>query len=214
MVSATVPAVMSVAASAALSDGFSRFRQLCIGWGTVGLVYFGVGYLENSPVTLSESWLDRELYFTPDAVWVYLSFFLFIPYAFKAVSTENLLRLRYAMQICALIAGAVFFFYPTQIVYPALSGDGLSIQALKLLMSVDSTKNCLPSLHAALSLVCVLALWNTGRPIHSILSLIAGTLISISIVKLRRHLSIDLGAGLFLGAIAYFLAGKLTPGKY
>lgn len=187
----------------------NRFKQMVFGWGMVAVVYFSVGYLDNTPVVLSELWLDKQLTFTPHAVWAYLSFFLFIPYTYFTVNKDRLLRLRYSMQISAVVAGVIFYVLPTQLNFPVVEGDGVSVALLQLLMKVDSTQNCLPSLHASLSLICVLALWDNKRLLRSLLSLVVGAVISVSIVKLRRHLSIDLGAGLFLGAVAFYFAESL-----
>lgn len=192
------------------TDFRTRLIQLLLGWATVAIAYFSVGYLNSPAITLPEQWIDKQLSFNPNAVWLYLSFFIYIPFAYFSVQQDRLKILRYATQICGVFAGVVFLLYPTQLVFPVPAGDSLSVKVLKILMQVDSTRNCLPSLHAALSAVCVLALWDSNRLFRSIASLFAGVAISISIVKLRRHLSIDLGAGLALGIGSYCLAAVLS----
>ncbi len=183
---------------------------MVIGWGTVGVVYFSLGWREAEALLLPELWLDKQLPFTPAAIWVYLAFFLLIPYTYITVPAERLLRLRYAMQLCALISGVVFLILPTELNYPDVTGHGISAELLRFLMAIDSPKNCLPSLHAALSLVCVIALWQKQQLLRSVSIVVCGLAIGISIIQLRRHLTIDVSAGLVVGCIAFYVAGPIA----
>lgn len=186
-----------------------RMLQMLIGWGTVGVVYFGLGWRDTPASIVPELWLDRQLPFNANGVWLYLAFFLFVPFTFIAVHSERLVRLRYAMQISALICGAFFILLPTQLNYPALTGQGISLQLVTWLVAYDSPQNCFPSLHGALSLICVMALWQRQRLVMSALVVGFGLAIAVSIIQLRRHLVIDLCAGIVVGCVAYAMATRL-----
>jgi membrane-associated phospholipid phosphatase len=174
----------------------SRFGQMLAGWGAVGVVYTAAGLLQGTGVVLPETALDHMIPFNPAGIWLYLSFFLLVPYAYFTVDAARLPWLRRAMQLCALVCGLVFFLWPTTLHYPASAGDGISGAALRLLLVADSSQNCLPSLHAALTLLCAWALFDGRAARRSWLVTLWGVGICFAIIQLRRHTSIDLAAGL------------------
>ena len=179
----------------------SRFGQMLAGWGAVGAAYTIAGLFQGSGVVLPETVLDRLIPFNPAGIWLYLSFFLLVPYAYFTVDAARLRWLRRAMQLCALMCGLVFLLWPTTLHYPAPAGVGLGAAALRLLLVVDSSQNCLPSLHAALTLLCAWALLDGRMPLRSWLVMLWGVGICFAIIQLRRHTSIDLAAGLAAGIV-------------
>jgi len=185
---------MSAAASASAPR---RLLYLLAGWGSVGTAYtFGAQYAAGArPVP--ELALDAAFGHLPGAIWVYLSFFLFIPYAYARAPAARLPWLMLAMQGCAVVAAIAFALWPTT----AGSVPAHATPMLRWLASMDSPANCLPSLHGALSLLCAWALLQDERPLHSALMLAWAGLICWSAIALRRHLVFDLGAGIVLGAL-------------
>ncbi len=176
-----------------------RFWQLLLGWGSVGLAYGLASIVMGTPAVIPMTALDRIIPFSVAAVWIYLSFFLLIPYAYLQVDGAYLRWLRQSMQCSAVICGALFLLWPTTLIYPPIQGVGASVTLLRWLAATDSPQNCLPSLHGALTVLCVWSLCSRRRPLHSILTVAAGLSIGISIIAVRRHLSIDLGAGVAVG---------------
>lgn len=182
-----------------------RLREMLIGWGSVGIVYSLSHALQGAGRVLPETALDRLIAFNPAGIWLYLSFFVFIPYTYLTVQASKLRWLRQSMQVCALVSGAVFLLWPTTLPYPDYAGyllasaDRWSAALLRLLLWGDSPQNCLPSLHAGLTVLCAWALLDRQRPWRSALAVLAVVCICFSIVQLRRHLSIDVGAGLLAG---------------
>lgn len=188
-----------------------RLRQMLLGWGCVGLIYFPTGLLQGPALILPETPFDRLIAYNPDAVWPYLSFFALIPYAYLAAPEGRVRQLARAMQLCAVAAGAVFLLFPTPLAYPpAPAGDGAGLWLLARLLEADSARNCLPSLHAALTALCVWALCERARPVRSAAVLLLGAAICYSVIALRRHLAIDLVAGLLLALAGAMLAAKFT----
>jgi membrane-associated phospholipid phosphatase len=182
-----------------------RLRDMLLGWGFVGLVYWLSSAWQGNGAVLPETALDRLIAFNPAGLWLYLSFFVFIPYTFLTVDASRLRWLRMSMQACALLCGAVFLLWPTTLAYPdyathlAALGTGPSDSLLRLLLWGDSTQNCLPSLHAALTLLCAWALLDAKRPLRSAFAMITALCICFSVIQLRRHLSVDVAAGLAVG---------------
>jgi membrane-associated phospholipid phosphatase len=184
---------------------FLRMRDMLIGWGSVGLVYGLSSAWQGEGRVLPEIAFDRLIAFNPAGLWLYLSFFVFIPYTFLTADAAKLRWLRTSMQACALLCGAVFLLWPTTLAYPdyaahlAAAGTGLEASLLRLLLWGDSAQNCLPSLQAALTLLFALALLDAKRPLRSALAIIAALCICFSVIQLRRHLSLDVAAGLAAG---------------
>ncbi|WKB53562.1 phosphatase PAP2 family protein [Eleftheria terrae] len=181
-----------------------RLRHLLFGWGSVGVAYSLGGLLQRPATLLTESALDRLLPFDPAGVWCYLSFFLLVPLGYLACPAARLPWLTRAMQCCALASGLAFIAWPTTLAYPALpAAGGWSTTLLQWLAAADTAQNCLPSLHGALTVLAAWALlqWRE-RPLRSLLVVLWAAAIAYSIVQARRHLSIDLGAGVVLGLAA------------
>ncbi len=183
---------------------WSRLRHMLLGWGGVGLVYFSTGFLGGHATVLPETALDRWIPYSPAGIWLYLSFFLLIPYTYATVAPARVRWLSRAMPLCAALSGAVFLLFPTTLHYPAYpvpGGAGLDAQVLQLLLANDSSGNCLPSLHGALTVLCVWALCEPRRPLRAALAALLGLAIGYAVIQLRRHLSIDLGAGVLAGLL-------------
>lgn len=194
----------------------ARFRMMLAGWGTVG-IFYSIGRMTPGNVRiLHESALDRLVPFDASAVWLYLSFFALVPAAYFFAPARRLPVLTRAMQVSAVVAGLAFVLWPTTLVYPAIPSHTASGVALRFLAGSDAAENCLPSLHGALTLLCMIALWQREKPLRSLLVLLWGFAIMWSVIAARRHLSLDLGAGIALGGAAWltmrrFAAPAGTP---
>ncbi|QLK60906.1 inositol phosphorylceramide synthase [Enterobacteriaceae bacterium Kacie_13] len=178
----------------------NRLWHMLVGWGAVGVVYQLTDAFQKPGIMLVPSYIDRAIPFNPAGIWLYLSFFLIIPLAYLTCPVNRLRWLRNSMMVTALLSGVVYMFWPTTMAYPALTQNTLSGRLLTRLADVDSTQNCLPSLHMALTVLSVWAVsssnrWKTG--IYVLWSLA----IAFSILQLRRHLFVDLisGTALALG---------------
>ncbi|RQH05830.1 inositol phosphorylceramide synthase [Paraburkholderia dinghuensis] len=182
--------------------------MMLAGWGTVGLCY-AVGRITSGvPHILHENTLDLLVPFDASAIWLYLSFFILVPAAYLCAAPERLRPVTRAMQLSAVVAATVFVAWPTTLVYPTSPSGTASAIVLTLLTRFDSPQNCLPSLHGALTLLCVVALWQRDRPWRSAFVVVWGLAVMWSIVAARRHLSIDLGAGVLLGAVCACLVTR------
>jgi hypothetical protein len=185
-----------------------RLGMMLTGWGTVGLCY-SIGRLAPGHAhVLHETALDRLVPFDPSAIWLYLSFFVFVPVAYLCAPPSRLKPLLRSMQLCAIASVMVFVLWPTTLVYPPIPSGAAGSAVLQALAGSDSTQNCLPSLHGALTVLCVFALWRPERPLCSAVTLLWGLAIMWSVVQARRHLAIDLGAGVALGAACAWLGAR------
>jgi len=182
-----------------------RLKHMLLGWGCVGLIYNTADRWQSVGQVLQPGPIDRLIPFDPAGVWLYLSFFLLIPAAYFSCPEKRLIWLRSAFQLAALTAGAAFLAWPTTLSYPAASGGTLSSSLLAALSQIDSAQNCFPSLHMALTVLAVWALHDDQRPAKNTLFWLWGLGIAFSIIQLRRHLFIDLLAGIALGLLVGWL---------
>lgn len=178
-----------------------RLWHMASGWGFVGLVYSLARRLQGpAQAVIPETALDRLIAFDPFGVWVYLSFFVLIPCAYLFCNARRLSWLSRSMQLCGLVCGALYLLWPTTLVYPPVQGASVSAEMLRQLIGVDSTQNCLPSLHGALSLLAIWALSPArATPLRGLLLCAWGAAIAFAVVQTRRHLVLDFSAGLLAG---------------
>ncbi|MFM0322296.1 phosphatase PAP2 family protein [Caballeronia glebae] len=185
----------------------ARLLMMLAGWGTVGVCYSIGRHASGQAHLLSESVLDRLIPFDVSAVWLYLSFFAFVPISYLCADVRRVQKLMFGMQLSGVLAAIVFVTWPTTLVYPVDASNTMSATALRLLSANDSPQNCLPSLHGALTTLGMVALWNRHRPMRTAFSLIWAAGIMWSVLQTRRHLAIDLASGAALGLFcAYAVA--------
>ena len=168
----------------------TRLRHMALGWCSVGLVYGLCGALQGVGTVVPETALDRAIPFSTSGIWLYVSFFVLIPLAYLRADVSRLPWLERAMQMSALVSGAVFMLWPTTLHYPPLADASLPGSVQRMLIAMDSSQNCLPSLHGALTLLSVWALaaaWGLG--------------ILYATIQTRRHVALDLSAGVAVGVL-------------
>jgi len=179
---------------------------MLVGWGGVGLAYCAGAAAPASAHLLQPGPLDRLIGLHTGAVWVYLMLFLLVPAAYLRSPAHRIEWLRDAMLLCALVAATVYLCWPTSLVRPSPSGSGASAEALRWLCGWDSPRNCLPSLHGALTVLCVWSLWRCGQRTRGLLLAGFGLAMAYAIVATQRHGALDLAAGAALGLLAGLVA--------
>ncbi|MCZ5895683.1 inositol phosphorylceramide synthase, partial [Escherichia coli] len=88
-----------------------------------------------------------------------------------------------SMQISALVAGVFYLLWPTTMHYPSFDQMGISAGALNRLIAIDSSQNCFPSLHAALTLLAVWAIAKKGNRWLTLMSVVWAIAIAFSILQ-------------------------------
>lgn len=186
-----------------------RFLPMLIAWLSVGLIYGTTRFIGGEKWIIPELWLDQQIPFSTHAVWLYLSFFLVVPYAFWYAPLARIKPMMHAIIMSALISGVFFIIFPTTLNYPQVYGDSLSDKLFYLLLWIDTAQNCFPSLHASITIICLSGLWQKHKWIANTIYLVMTIAIAYSIIQLRRHLSLDVGAGVLVGIFAYCVAVNL-----
>lgn len=185
-----------------------RLIYLLSGWGAVGLIYNLSDRLQEGGNYLPLTIIDHLIPFSPDAVWFYLSFFVFVPLGYLLTPEGYLRWLTRSTQLSALGAGSIYLLFPTTMFYPPYEVTGMSSWLLDGLISVDSSQNCFPSLHAALTILCLAAIAQRKQTLLTIASALWAFAILVSIIQLKRHLFIDLTGGVVLAWLCGWLAAR------
>jgi len=180
---------------------------MAVGWGGVGIAYRLARHLQGpAQAVIPETVLDKAIAFSPDGIWMYLSFFVLVPCAYLFAEERRLAWLSRSMLACALLCGIAYVACPTTLAYPPVTGNTFSATMLRALVAFDSSQNCLPSLHGALSLLAIWSLmprrsvpWTAVDFARAMFFLAWGACIAFAVIQTRRHLALDFSAGLMAG---------------
>jgi fatty acid desaturase/membrane-associated phospholipid phosphatase len=171
----------------------------------VTIPYFATQYYplfaaKMVPVTA----LDRVIPLWQPAVCIYLTLYLLLvlPLLLARESGE-LRKMAFGFAWITVISHLFFAIWPTAIP-PLVSWPQITNPILRMVFLVDTSRNALPSLHASLAIYCALCSarllksWKTRTAVW-----IWTFLILASTLLAKRHVFLDLVAGVSLGVIAY-----------
>jgi PAP2 superfamily len=189
--------------------------------GVCGFMWlFFVGYFhtlrnpQHEVVVMPLTWLDEAVAFQPQALWVYVSLWLYVGVAPGLLATFREL-VAYALWIGALclIGLACFHFWPTAVPRPAT--DLSAYPGFALLQGVDAAGNACPSLHVATAAFTAIWVEHVLRSIGSPRWLRACNVLWVgaivwSTMATRQHVAWDVAAGLLLAAIVAALSLAAT----
>ncbi len=169
----------------------------------------------GAPFTPPASALDAAIPFAPSWVWAYASLFALVPLS-ALLSTTLAEVSAFARALVWLCAPSflAFALFPSVGPRPA---EAQGAATLGWLIAVDTPGNAFPSLHAGLTVLCLLharrvcgaslapaqrALWDAG-------SLGWGAAIAYGALASKQHWAVDLAAGGVLGALASSWAARV-----
>ncbi|MBI5247640.1 MAG: phosphatase PAP2 family protein [Elusimicrobia bacterium] len=173
----------------------------------ISAAYIIVNHIHlRAPVLLPLSFVDRAVAFSPWAMPVYLSHFIFLPIALLTARSESVFfRGLKAMAIATALACVVFVAYPTT--FPRVESAGFWFGLLNF---IDTPANCFPSLHVAMAAIAAWVLHDDGRPWAPAAAVWAAAIIA-STVLVKQHYAVDSGGGLLLAALSARLASRPAP---
>ena len=157
--------------------------------------------------------LDRAVGFTPQALFLYASLWLYVTLPPGLLANRREL-IFYGLAVGALcVAGLAFFlFWPTAI--PLTHVDWAQHVGFSILKEVDASGNACPSLHVATAVFSgmwlnqILTEVNAPRPLR-ILNWIWCIGIAYSTLAIKQHVALDMIAGAALGMGAALLSLQL-----
>ena len=158
--------------------------------------------------------IDAAIPFAPSWVWAYASLFALVPLsALLSTTRAQVAAFARALVFACAPSFACFLLFPSAGPRPP---EAAAASELGWLIAVDTQWNAFPSLHAALTTLCLLharrvcgaslpparrVLWDAG-------SLAWGAAIAFGALASKQHWAVDLLAGGVVGAVAHFAAHR------
>jgi len=199
-----------------------HFALKVVGTSLVIAVFF-VGYLHllhhpAYPVTVMPlTALDRLVPFLPQALFVYLSLWLYVGMGpgLQLTLMELIAYAAWAALLC--VAGlVVFYFWPTQV--PPHGLDVSPHVGFAMLQGVDAAGNACPSMHVAFAVFSSIRIGDVLMRIGAPKSMRTANIvwfvaIVVSTLAIRQHVVLDVFAGLALGTFFAALSLRWRPGS-
>jgi membrane-associated phospholipid phosphatase len=184
---------------------------ICVPYFTLQRVSLGPLATPLAPPPTS---LDAAIAFAPTWVWAYASLFALVPLSALLSTTRS--------QVAAFGRALVWLCAPSFVAFALFPAAGprppeaLGARELAWLVAVDTPRNAFPSLHAGLTVLCLLharrvcgaQLPRTGRALWDAGSLAWGALIAFGALASKQHWAVDLAAGGLLGGAAFGITAR------
>jgi membrane-associated phospholipid phosphatase len=159
----------------------------------------------GEPTILARSVVDDAIPFLDWTIWIYATYY---PFLMAAVWLTRDDRLRsdavYGMLLASALGLIIFTFWPTAITREDASLVGATGLLWRLLFSVDTMVNALPSMHVAHTCIAAVALASRSRR-WRIIALAWAALIVLSTLTTKQHFAIDVPGGFALAALCFVL---------
>jgi membrane-associated phospholipid phosphatase len=160
------------------------------------------------PVTF----IDQAIPLTPEWIWIYVSYYLFLISAFICARGDNANQIFYSYFASAIIGTVIFFLFPTLIdrsLHPISGTSTLSSWLLALIRTTDAPLNCAPSMHIAMTTIAAGTLirersWYTWPAITWAL------LIAYSTMATKQHYWWDVATGFAFGLFVFAFFDRAT----
>ncbi len=181
------------------------------------VAYFHLLRHPNGEVTtMPLIFLDHWIAFQPEALFAYLSLWLYV--GFGPGLQRNLAALvAYAAWIVAMCAAGLLLFYLWPTTVPPLGFDASGFPGFALLQGVDAAGNACPSMHVAAAMFTAVRLAEilrrAGTPrVLRVLNVLWFAAIAWSTLATRQHVALDALAGALLGLAFAVPSMRWRPG--
>jgi membrane-associated phospholipid phosphatase len=157
-----------------------------------------------APLTLPLTAIDTAVPFWPASGWAYAAVYLLLAWTFVELRDfAQASRFLYACLFAQALAAAVFIAcptaYPRELFPVPEDTHPLNAALVEFWRWLDAPVNCLPSLHVAVTVLCL------AQRKRSLAVVAVGVALCLSTLTFKQHYAVDLLAGLALGAASYAL---------
>lgn len=186
------------------------------------LLVFGALYLSTffaleqrtEKINIIETEIDTMIPFCEYFIVPYVIWYFFVAgtviYFMIHASRREYESLIYSLAIGMIIFVVISFVYPNgHNLRPVLGGDNIFLRAVKILYTVDTSTNILPSLHVFNTVVCYKAILNNQMCRKCKWLIVSMGILSVAIILstmfLKQHSVIDVVSALFCNAVTYYV---------
>ena len=158
---------------------------------------------------------DQFFSFSPQWIWIYLSEILFLPLGlFFLKDEEQMKSFASSFILLTIVTNLIFLLHPTHIERELFPNPGapnsLLYYAYDLLRTIDSPKNCFPSLHVATSFLMSFYLGLSHKRIGQ-LAFYYSILVALSTLYTKQHRIMDGFSGFLLALMCFAFIEKMVP---
>jgi membrane-associated phospholipid phosphatase len=139
----------------------------------------------------------------------YMSIYLlFIAAPFIIRERKEFLRLSFRLNAAILIAGILFLLIPGQLAFPPAQNLGAFEALFRFADQLNLDYNLFPSLHVALSVICIATFASRALPFTRIALWLWALAISLSTILTHQHHILDIGGGWLLAFLLNAFPGR------
>jgi membrane-associated phospholipid phosphatase len=167
--------------------------------------YFLVGhFFDPARVYSLQTFADERLPFVPLAVYPYLALYPVFLLPFFLVREREFFRVCAFSYITVMIfCYSIFWAFPVAMLRPEIQAVDFTSWVVATVFAADVPANCFPSMHAAMSLMAALTIFNVDRARGSVV--LAVTLaIGLSALLVKQHYIVDILAGWAVALISFY----------
>jgi membrane-associated phospholipid phosphatase len=159
----------------------------------------------GQPIFLARAAIDNAIPFLDWTIWIYATYY---PFLMAAVWLTRDDKLRsdavYGMLLASAIGLIIFTLWPTAITREDASLIGATGLLWRLLFSVDTMVNALPSMHVAHTCLAAVA-FASRSGVWRVIAPVWAALIVLSTLTTKQHYAIDVPGGFALAALCFVL---------
>jgi membrane-associated phospholipid phosphatase len=161
------------------------------------------------PRLLPMTWVDREVPFLPNTVWIYISEWAFFYVIFVFIKDSlNISRYLYSFMALQTVSCVIFWLWPTTFPrgeFPLPEDlNALTYFVFSGLRQTDSPANCAPSLHVSSVYLTSFIFFHEQRR-KLVPFVLWATAIALSTLTTKQHYLVDIVSGLLMALISYWI---------
>ncbi len=180
----------------------------------LGMLYKLLNTDSREAVVLSTE-IDKMIPFLPVFIVPYIFWYAFILgylFYFWYKDIPTFIKTLSVIAIGELVCFLIYFYFQTTVPRPAVEGDGILVNLVRMIYSHDQPYNAFPSIHVLTTFAVMLGNINIKNKhlFHSAFVPIMGSLIIISTLFVKQHFILDMVSSIFLTVFIYGITFELV----
>ncbi len=155
------------------------------------------------------TFVDKLIPFNKFFILPYISWYIFIAIFASIlciVDKGRYLKLLITLNIGMITCYIIYYFYPTYVPRPMITGTDFFSNLVLNLYSADNPYNCFPSIHVLNSVLIALYIHESEKVCKAtkIICIITAVFIILSTMFIKQHYFVDVLAGIIFACVLYF----------